>query len=145
MDCFSSSVLPSDPDLMRTMSTVGNQLGQFVIRTQVEAAAAEAKRRTDAILETALDAIIGMDAEGRVTEFNPAAERMFGYRAAEAIGRELADLIIPAALRDGHRAGLRKFLATGDGPFIDRRVRDVRLSRRRPRVPGGGGDHAGAR
>ncbi|MGZ4966321.1 MAG: PAS domain S-box protein, partial [Chthoniobacterales bacterium] len=66
---------------------------------------------TQAILESALDSIIVIDAEGRVREFNPAAERMFGYTRAEAIGAELATLIIPLEFRGQYRQGLAHFFA----------------------------------
>src|SRR5437868_15499163 len=75
-----------------------------------------------AILDCALDCIITMDATGRVVEFNPAAERVFGYTREEAVGKELAELIIPAALRERHRQGLRRFLETGQGPVLGRRI-----------------------
>ena len=122
IECFNRTVLTPDSDLLRTMSTVGHQIGQFVRRKRVETAVIEGQRRSRAILETALDAIIGMDHRGTITEFNPAAERMFGYAARDVLGRELAELLIPGALREQHRRGLRRYLATGEGPFIDRRV-----------------------
>ncbi len=75
-----------------------------------------------AILESALDCIITMDAHGTVREFNPAAERVFGYTRAEAVGRELAELIIPAVLRERHRQGLAHYLKTGEGPVLGRRI-----------------------
>jgi PAS domain S-box-containing protein len=74
------------------------------------------------VLASALDAIIVMDAQGLVREFNAAAEATFGYRRDEAIGRPLADLIVPPALRERHREGLRRYLATGDGPVLGRRI-----------------------
>ncbi len=77
---------------------------------------------TAAILETALDAIISMDEEGRITEFNPAAERMFGYRRADLLGQPLVEAIIPPAYQDAHRFGLARFLATGAGPVLNRRI-----------------------
>ncbi|HVL66365.1 MAG TPA: MASE1 domain-containing protein [Vicinamibacterales bacterium] len=122
LEFFSRSIVAPDADLLDTLSTVGNQLGQFMVRKQVEATAAEEQRRTEAILETALDAIIGMDHRGVITDFNPAAERIFGCTRSAAIGRELADLIIPKPLRAAHREGLRRFLDTGHGPFIDQRI-----------------------
>lgn len=76
----------------------------------------------NAILTSALDCIITMDAQGRVLEFNPAAERVFGYTRTEVIGQELAELIIPPMLRDRHRRGLAHYLATGEGPVLDRRI-----------------------
>lgn len=75
-----------------------------------------------ALLETALDCIISMDADGQIIEFNPAAERVFGHTRAEAVGRELAELIIPEPLRDQHRAGLRRFLESGEGPVLGKRL-----------------------
>jgi len=75
-----------------------------------------------AILDSALDCIITMDASGHVVEFNPAAERVFGYTRAEAVGKELAELIIPVALRERHRQGLKRYLKTGEGPVLGRRL-----------------------
>lgn len=122
IECFHRHIVTPDADLLRTMSTVGNQIGQFIGRKRVETAVLAEQRRTRAILDTALDAIIGMDHQGIITDFNPAAERIFGYEAAHVVGRELADLLIPHQLRQQHRTGLNRYLATGDGPFIDRRI-----------------------
>jgi PAS domain S-box-containing protein len=77
---------------------------------------------TRAILDSALDCIITMDGNGLVREFNPAAERVFGYARAEAIGQELAALIVPPELRERHRQGLARYLATGEGPVLGRRI-----------------------
>ena len=76
--------------------------------------------RKGAILESAQDGIIGMDHKGHILEFNPAAQRIFGYTRDQAIGREIAELIIPAALREKHRRGLAHYLATGEGPALGR-------------------------
>lgn len=75
-----------------------------------------------AILESALDCIITMDAAGIVQEFNPAAERVFGFKRDGAVGRELAELIIPPVLRERHRQGLAHYLKTGEGPVLGRRI-----------------------
>lgn len=122
VEFFTCDVATPDPDLLATMSTVGNQLGQFVARKRIEREVTQEQRRTRAILDTALDAVIAMDHHGVITEFNPAAERAFGHRRADALGKELADLIIPPDLREQHRAGLARHLATGEGPFLNRRV-----------------------
>jgi PAS domain S-box-containing protein len=74
------------------------------------------------ILDTALDAVVGMDQSGRVVHWNPEAERMFGYSASEAIGSEMADLIVPPAYRTRHREGLQRFLQSGSGPVLGVRV-----------------------
>ena len=82
-----------------------------------------------AILDSALDCIITMDANGCVREFNPAAERVFGFSRAEAIGRELASLIVPARMRERHRQGLARYLETGEGPVLGRRIEIAALRR----------------
>jgi two-component system, chemotaxis family, CheB/CheR fusion protein len=74
------------------------------------------------ILDTALDGIITMGADGRVLEFNPAAERLFGFSRQEAVGKELAELIIPPRMREQHRRGLGHYLKTGEGPVIGKRI-----------------------
>src|SRR5438477_7366150 len=74
------------------------------------------------ILDNALDCIITMGADGRVLEFNPAAERVFGFSRQEAVGKELAELIIPPRMRDQHRRGLAHYLKTGEGPVIGKRI-----------------------
>jgi PAS domain-containing protein len=53
-------------------------------------------------------------------EFNPAAERVFGFTREEAVGKELAELIIPPSLRERHRQGLPRYLKTGEGSVLDR-------------------------
>ncbi|HYR39444.1 MAG TPA: PAS domain S-box protein [Methylomirabilota bacterium] len=78
--------------------------------------------RMRAMLETALDCVITMDHAGKIREFNPAAERTFGYARSEAVGRELGELIVPPSLRDRHRRGLAHYLATGEGPAIGKRI-----------------------
>jgi len=75
-----------------------------------------------AILNSALDCIITIDGFGRIREFNPAAERVFGFTRAEAVGQELADLIIPERMREQHRQGMAHYLKTGEGPVIGRRI-----------------------
>jgi len=84
---------------------------------------------TRAIIESALDCIITMDATGRVREFNPAAERTFGFSRAQAIGQELATLIIPERMRERHRRGLAHYLKTGEGPLLGHRI-EIEASRR---------------
>lgn len=78
--------------------------------------------RRAATLEAALDAVISIDTTGNVIEWNGAAERMFGRRREDVLGREMAELVIPPELRDRHRQGLARFVATGQGPVVGRRI-----------------------
>lgn len=89
---------------------------------QREAAVRHSEARKTAMLDMAFDAIVAMDARGYVQEWNPAAERMFGYRRQQAIGQELASLIIPERLQQCHRDGLARHLAHGIGTFLNRRL-----------------------
>ncbi|HYY89965.1 MAG TPA: PAS domain S-box protein, partial [Chloroflexota bacterium] len=91
-------------------------------RRQVEAALRESETRQAAIVETALDGIITMDDKGTIVEFNQAAEQLFGYRCTDVLGRTLAEMLIPPALRERHRRGLAHYLATGEGPALGRRL-----------------------
>src|SRR5205085_2412728 len=82
----------------------------------------QSEDRTAAILKVALDAIVTMNHTGHVVDFNPAAERIFGYTRAQAIGQSMAELIIPEGLRERHQRGLAHYLATGEGPILGQRL-----------------------
>src|SRR5438093_20196 len=75
-----------------------------------------------AVLESALDCIVTIDHEGRIVEFNPAAERMFGYTRSQAMGAPVTETIMPPSLRQNHREGLARYLATGQTLVLGRRV-----------------------
>ena len=104
----------------------GQLLGR-VIRYAIERKRAET--RLGAIMRSALDAHITMDPLGNVTGWNPQAETMFGWTAAEAAGRPLAEMIIPPTLRQAHWRGLRHFAESGVGPILNRRMELTALRR----------------
>jgi two-component system sensor kinase FixL len=91
-------------------------------RLAARRAIADSEERKSAVLRSTLDSIVTIDAEGCITEFNPAAEGTFGYTRAEAIGRHLFELIIPERFRDAHRAGLARHVATGETHVIGKRL-----------------------
>ncbi len=91
-------------------------------RKRAEEAIRESDARKAAMLRTALDSIITIDHTGIIVDFNPAAEQMFGYAHDDAVGREMAELIIPSALRDQHRRGIARYLETGEGPILNQRL-----------------------
>ncbi len=94
-----------------------------------EEEARESAARTLLIINTALDAVIGMDAVGRITEWNPQAEAVFGWTRVETIGRSLAETIIPPPYREAHTRGLKHFIATGQGPVLNKRIEVTALHR----------------
>ena len=85
-----------------------------------EMRASEARVR--AVVDSALDCIVAMDADGRILDFNPAAERTFGYARADIIGEHLADKIIPVAYRERHAKGLERYIATGQSNVLGKRI-----------------------
>ena len=82
-----------------------------------EAALLQSQERNRAIVETALDALVTIDAAGIVTDWNGQASTIFGWSREEALGQRLSELIIPPKDRDSHEGGLRQYLATGEAPF----------------------------
>jgi len=91
-------------------------------RKRVEEAIRESEARKTAILDSALDCIVTIDHLACITEFNPAAERTFGYRRDEVVGKLLADVIIPPSLREQHRHGFARYLATGEARVLGKRL-----------------------
>jgi PAS domain S-box-containing protein len=96
-------------------------------RQQAETDARNSRARNDAILDVALDCVIVMDDAGRIAQFNPAAERTFGYSAREAVGSELAELIVPADKREAYRTTLARYLMTGETASLNQRVELVAI------------------
>ena len=88
-----------------------------------------ADERTRLIIDTALDAVVTMDAQGMITSWNKQAEIIFGWSPAEAVGRRMADMIIPEQHRMAHARGLRHFLNTGHGPILQRRIEVTAIRR----------------
>jgi PAS domain S-box-containing protein len=74
------------------------------------------------ILETALDAVVIMKSDGIVADWNDRAMGVFGWSRDEAVGRIMADLVIPERYREAHRKGLRRYLESGKGEVIGRRI-----------------------
>jgi PAS domain S-box-containing protein len=91
-------------------------------RLAAQRAIKESEERKAAVLRSTLDSIVTMDRDGKVLEFNPAAERTFGYSREEAIGKPLADLIIPHRFREAHKAGLARYTATGEAHVLGQRL-----------------------
>lgn len=82
----------------------------------------EVTARSDAVIESALDAIVSSDADGRIIAWNPGAERTFGFTAEQAIGTSLGGLIVPPSLRASHEKGLSRYLETGEAKILGKRL-----------------------
>jgi PAS domain S-box-containing protein len=122
IEFFSSELRELDERLLATMDALGSLVGQVVERRRAQEEVRTSESRMRAMLEAALDAVVTMDHQGCVIGWNRAAEAIFGYRASEVMGRDMADLIVPPALRDAHRRGLMRFRETQRGVVLDRRL-----------------------
>jgi len=106
----------------------GRLCGVFGISTDItegkraESALRASEERNRLVVDTALDAVITMDSAGVITGWNPQAENSFGWSRAEAIGRPLADTIVPPRYREAHQAGLVRYLAGGEGNVLNTRI-----------------------
>ncbi len=100
-------------------------LGTLFMRAQIRPLAqrlVKEQQRIEVILESSHEAFIGMDHSGLITDWNAEATRLFAWTREEVLGRELAEVIIPPALREQHRNGMALFLKTGIGPVLGKRI-----------------------
>ena len=91
-------------------------------RKETERALFESESKLRLIIESALDAVITIDLSGNITEWNPQAEILFGYTKEEALGNNMASLIIPEKYRKGHAAGMERFRQTGETRVSNKRI-----------------------
>ena len=122
VEILSREVRERDPEIYALTEALGRQIGEFIGGLRAQEAVQSSEARKAAVLASALDAVITMDHEGRVVEFNPAAEQLFGYPEDVAIGQEMAALVIPPSLREAHREGLRRYLETGESKIMGERL-----------------------
>ncbi len=112
-----------------------NVVGTFGVSRDITAqqqalnALSQSERLNRQIVDTALDAFVGMDADGTIIDWNPQAEVIFGWKSEDALGQTLAETIIPERFRDAHVAGLKHFVKTGESSVIQRRLELVALHR----------------
>ncbi len=98
-------------------------------RKRAEDSLRESEARSRSIVETALDAVIAIDQEGRIIEWNSQAEAIFGYSAQDAIGCGLSETIIPVQFRQAHAAGIQRVFHHGETPAMKRRLEFSALHR----------------
>jgi PAS domain S-box-containing protein len=111
----------------------GNDGVAFGLDLSEQKRAEEAFRRVEeqarAIVDSALDAVVAMDADGKITDWNKQAEEVFGWTRSEALGRRMSETIIPVQYRLSHERGLEHFFKTGQGPVMNRRIEITALRR----------------
>lgn len=91
-------------------------------RKELEQQRELSERKLRLIIDTALDAVITMDAKGLITEWNKNAHQIFGYTYDEVIGKSLSEFIIPEQYREAHERGMKHYFASGEGPVLNQRI-----------------------
>lgn len=87
------------------------------------------------LINSALDAVICMDTSGKITLWNPQAEKVFGWKEEEALGKRLPETIIPQQYRKRHEKGLEQYLETGEGEVLNRLTEITALNREGKEFP----------
>ncbi|MBF0611438.1 MAG: PAS domain S-box protein [Magnetococcales bacterium] len=93
------------------------------------------EQRLRAILDTAMDAIIAIDTDSRILEFNPAAEKIFGFRKEDVLGKSLGQTIIPPEKWEQHSLGLARYLATGEKRMLNQHIEVTAMDIHGARIP----------
>jgi PAS domain S-box-containing protein len=122
LEFIAGKKLERDEALLRLVAGVADQFGQFLERRRAQDALRQSEERSWAILESAQDAVLTIDHEGRIREFNPAAEQLFGFSRDHVLGRPMSELIVPPELRAGHERGFARHLRTGESRILGRRI-----------------------
>ncbi len=109
-----------------TVALVGGAVFLFWLQIRTlhrrEQDLADSEALKSGILSSALDGIVSIDEAGRIIEFNPAAERIFGYTRAAVLGASVETVMIPPDQRQAHLSGFRRFIDTGDARMLGRRI-----------------------
>ncbi len=121
LEFFGTGHRDADPGLGRLMEGFGLQLGEVIARDRADHRARLAEDRRRAVLDAAPDPVISVDGDGLVTEYNRAAEEVFGHRRPLVLGRDFIDLMIPERLREQQRARFRHRLSGGRASVLGRR------------------------
>lgn len=122
IELYSDHVEPPDEQMLHAAQGIGFQLGTFLESRRALDAERTARVRNAAVVDIALDCIITIDHEGRILEWNPAAERTFGRARSEVLGHQMAETIVPPKYRNAHYAGFSRHLETGESHILGRRI-----------------------
>jgi PAS domain S-box-containing protein len=98
-------------------------------RKRAQEALRKSENQARSIIETANDPFIAMDEGGRITDWNPQAEVVFGWSRSEAVGRHRAKTVIPSEHHESHQRGLTRFLSTGQGQMLGKQIELIAFRR----------------
>jgi PAS domain S-box-containing protein len=112
------------------LRTTNEELLRLYESTKIaERGARESARLVRTIIDSAPEAFVAMDVDGKIRDWNYEAERVFGWHRDEVLGKNLAETVIPERYREAQRHGLLHYLATGESPLLNRRTELVALHR----------------
>ncbi len=140
---FLENLLPSDPDelWMRSLISITfimfgvfgqrhiNEHRTFQERIQTK------RLRLQQMIDSAYDAYVAIDAQGKIIDWNRSSEKIFGWPVNEAMGRSLIDMLIPEEMRAAHRKGLQRYLESSVGPWLYKPVSTRALHRDGSSIP----------
>ncbi|HVE91983.1 MAG TPA: ATP-binding protein [Actinomycetota bacterium] len=122
LEFFSERRQVSSPQLLDLLSKVGAQLGRVLERDRGLSALREAEGKIRAVVDSASDAFVSTDSLGTVTDWNSSAAELFGWSREEILGLSLGSTIVPHAYREAHRAGMERFIRTGEARVLGQRL-----------------------
>ncbi len=112
------------------LAQIGNSFNEMAETfSQLYSAREDAEIHMHNIIETAMDAVVQMNAHGVITAWNYQAECIFGWPREFVIGKSVHEIIVPPQHREAHTRGLENFLATGEGPVLNKRLEITALHR----------------
>lgn len=121
-DGFAAAELQVLEGMARVLGLVFDSLRRLSREREAQRRLILSERQTRQILETAHDAFVAIDSRGMVTDWNPQAEVTFGFTLDQALGRPLAEMIIPERFREAHLRGIARFFASGEGSLLGKRL-----------------------
>lgn len=122
LEFFAPTAQQPSSELLDVMEQIGVQLGRVFERHAAQSALQASEQRSRQIIDSAGDAFIAMDARGVITDWNKAAETIFGWSQAEAVGQSVSQAIVPAQYREAHQRGLERFLSHGKSQVLGQRL-----------------------
>ncbi len=135
IDCEDPRILHFNNTHLEILSSVAALTSAKIEIIRKSKALRESERRNKVVFNSSLDGIISIDTNGNIVECNPSAEMMFGISTIDAIGKSLADTIIPPELREQHSAGLKRFVETGIRKVMDLRMETIAIRSDGERFP----------
>lgn len=118
--------------LLDMVSNIDFALDRFAVqqeRSRFQQSMLVSEQRARLAIESALDAIVNIDTDGLIVEWNPAAERIFGYQRDEVLGKSLGDIIVPAVHREAHNHGLQRLQRTGESRLLGKHIEITAMHR----------------